>query len=351
LAVPLLTLSEALRLCAAVQLTLLAALLLRDHRRARVTPATAAFVASVVCYLVLPLLQRHHAPAAARLLAVIGALAVPFAFWLTARLHFDDGFAPRPLPTVVLLGILVAARAAVAPWRYVSSAVALLAVGDALRRIHGGAGGDLLVARLRLRRLVLVASGLYAVLVAIAEAALHRGSRLEALLSLVNDFGLFALVLAVSAVGFRLEPDLLRTVPARELDGLDPALRQRLDRLIQEEQVFRTEGLTIGALARRLGEHEYRVRQLINTQLGFRNFNAFLNHFRVQEARRLLSDPRQTELGVAEIAYRLGYASLGPFNRAFKEITGRTPTEFKKAALGPGTLADSGIGEPPSRIG
>ena len=119
--------------------------------------------------------------------------------------------------------------------------------------------------------------------------------------------------------------------------------------MIEEEHVYRTEGLTIGALADRLGEHEYKVRQLINAHLGFRNFGAFLNHYRVEEARKLLADPAQKQLGVAEIAFRLGYSSLGPFNRAFKEMVGQTPTEYRKAALEQVLLADSGIGEAPSK--
>jgi AraC-like DNA-binding protein len=110
-----------------------------------------------------------------------------------------------------------------------------------------------------------------------------------------------------------------------------------------------TVGLTIGDLAERLGEHEYKVRQLINARLGFRNFGAFLNHYRVRDARQVLADPGQKHLGVAEVAYRFGYSSLGPFNRAFKEIVGQTPTEYRKAALEQAILADSGTGEASSK--
>lgn len=93
--------------------------------------------------------------------------------------------------------------------------------------------------------------------------------------------------------------------------------------------MFREEGLTISTLAARLDAQEYRVRQLINAQLGFRNFNAFLNHYRVREARKTLGDPARRHLGIAQVAYEVGYSSLGPFNKAFKERTGRTPSEFR----------------------
>src|SRR5262249_13983867 len=137
--------------------------------------------------------------------------------------------------------------------------------------------------------------------------------------------------------------------PALDRAAADPGLAERLLHLVEADAVFREEGLTIAGLSGRLGAPEYKVRQLINAQLGFRNFNAFLNHFRVREARKLLADPGQRQLGVAEIAYRFGYSSLGPFNRAFKEIVGQTPTEFRKAALGRETLADSEIGAPSSK--
>jgi len=187
-------------------------------------------------------------------------------------------------------------------------------------------------------------------LVLVGEATVQRGSRTDTLLSATNDVGLFLLIGAISVMVMRVEPDLIRAGVGREAPAEPPTiLRQRLERLIEEEQIFRTEGLTIGALAGRLGEQEYKVRQLINAHLGFRNFNAFLNHFRVREARKLLADPAQKHLGIAEIAFRFGYSSLGPFNRAFKEIVGQTPTDFRKAALDQELLADSGIGQASSK--
>ena len=95
---------------------------------------------------------------------------------------------------------------------------------------------------------------------------------------------------------------------------------------------LRKEGLTIGALAETVGIPEHRLRPLINDHLGFRNFAAFVNDRRIGAAKRLLRDPGKARLTVAAIAYDLGFGSLGPFNRAFKEATGVTPTEFRKTA-------------------
>src|SRR6185437_6741367 len=96
---------------------------------------------------------------------------------------------------------------------------------------------------------------------------------------------------------------------------------------------YRQEGLTIGVLAAKLDLPEYRLRQAINEGLGYRNFNAFLNRYRINEAKAALSDPSQKDVPVLTIAMDAGFQSIGPFNRAFKADTGATPTEFRRATL------------------
>jgi AraC-like DNA-binding protein len=302
-----------------------------------------------VCYLVLPVVMQPAIPGLLRQLARTGALAVPLAFWLAARLYFDDAFQPRTVHGAFLLGLL-GVRALVAPWPLAVSAIAIAVVFDAFRHILAGTSSDLLLSRLRLRYAILLGTGLYVLLVLIAEGTVTRGSRVDGFLSAANDIGLFLLVGTISMMILRVEPDLVRASAKRQLAVEPPTiLDKRLERLIEEEHVYMTVGLTIGDLAERLGEHEYKVRQLINARLGFRNFGSFLNHYRVRDALKVLADPGQKQLGVAEIAYRFGYSSLGPFNRAFKEIVGQTPTEYRKAALEHVILADSGNGKASSK--
>jgi len=110
----------------------------------------------------------------------------------------------------------------------------------------------------------------------------------------------------------------------------DGELRKKLEALIEEKKVYRNEGLTIRELAEMLNEQEYKVRRLINGELGFRNFNDFLNKYRVNEACEILNDPTQNKKTILEITYSLGYQSIGPFNKAFKELKESTPTAFRK---------------------
>ena len=59
-------------------------------------------------------------------------------------------------------------------------------------------------------------------------------------------------------------------------------------RLMADERIYRHDGVTIGTLATRLAVPEYRLRRLINQQLGYRNFNVFLNNHRIEEAKAAL---------------------------------------------------------------
>ena len=100
----------------------------------------------------------------------------------------------------------------------------------------------------------------------------------------------------------------------------DDPLAGRLIAHMETERPYRDETMTIAKLAAQLGEPEYRLRRLINGQLGHRNFAAFLNGYRLDEVRAALSDPDQRQVPILTIALDAGFGSLGPFNRAFREV-------------------------------
>lgn len=113
---------------------------------------------------------------------------------------------------------------------------------------------------------------------------------------------------------------------------VDDALIARINAAMNEG-IWREEGLTIGALAAHLHVPEHRLRMPINAGLGHRNFSSFINRARIDAAKETLSDPEAMGTTVLEIAYTVGFASLGPFNRAFRAETGQSPTEFRRAAF------------------
>jgi AraC-like DNA-binding protein len=107
-----------------------------------------------------------------------------------------------------------------------------------------------------------------------------------------------------------------------------PALT-RLTQAMTEDHVYRREGLSLAALAQTLNLGEAALRGLINQELGYRNFNDFLHHYRLQEAAARLTGE---DLPILSIALECGYGSIGPFNRAFRQRFGMTPTEYRAAA-------------------
>jgi AraC-like DNA-binding protein len=354
--------AELCRLLAVGQLMLWAAVLYRDHRADPSATASRRLILAVSAHLLTPTLLARGAPLPLLHLVMIVGLAVPFAFWMTSEIHFDDDFELRPVHGVLLAGLLAVgyvswlavverrlpgplfAPAHDAFWLTLPKLLGLAFVVHALMTLYVGARSDLVVPRLKLRYMVLGLAGTYILLELVGEAILG-GAASQPLADRVHAISVSVLVFGLSFLCFSIRPEVLRpNRPAVDAPALDPALGEKLRMLIEVEQIFREEGLTIAGLAERLGAHEYKVRQLINSQLGFKNFNAFLHHLRVQRAVKLLSDPAQAHLGVAQIAYEVGYRSLGPFNKAFKELIGRTPTEFRATEAGR-KLPDSGTSE------
>lgn len=287
-------------------------------------------------------------------LALIGITSLPpFALWAVALLFFDDRFR-LPIwfwPTALLIGIIAALldfTGDLEPMlRNVVRFASLAVLAHAIWVMISGLRDDL-VQRRRIARIVIVAlvllqasASLITELVLPEVADRQPLEPVAALIILVLTTGLAAALLrpelpAPEAAGMSSpsagDPDKAKTVQT------DP-VAEKLDVLVSSGGLYES-GLTIAVLANRLGVPEYRLRQTINRQLGYRNFSTFLNHHRIAEAQRRLRDPDMDRLPVLTIAMDLGYGSLGPFNRAFRDATGKTPTEFRRRPDGE-TLAHS----------
>jgi len=109
--------------------------------------------------------------------------------------------------------------------------------------------------------------------------------------------------------------------------------RQNLDIIklqdLMRKGFYRTERLTLKKLSLELGLPEYKTRALVNTILGYRNFNDYVNHLRIAEAGHRLRT--ETDTPILNIALDAGYRTLSSFNRAFKDILKQTPTAYRQA--------------------
>ena len=119
------------------------------------------------------------------------------------------------------------------------------------------------------------------------------------------------------------------TGAAAHVSRQDQIMIDRVLKAMQQERLYAESGLTIGDLAERVSVQEYRLRKLINQSLHYRNFNQFLNQYRIEEAARRLLDPAEEHIPISSIALDVGYASLSSFNKAFKETHGVTPSVYR----------------------
>ena len=97
---------EVFYLLAVAQVVLLAAVLLREHRRDPSALASTFLLLTVAAHLLVPVLLGHGVPLPIVHLALVAGCSVPFAFWLLSEVHFDDDFRFRPLHGAVLTGLL-----------------------------------------------------------------------------------------------------------------------------------------------------------------------------------------------------------------------------------------------------
>lgn len=98
---------------------------------------------------------------------------------------------------------------------------------------------------------------------------------------------------------------------------------------MRHEKPFLEPELTLSDLSERCGIPVHYLSQILNENLN-RNFYNFINSYRIEEAKRMLSDPEERNLTILEVLYTVGFNSKSVFNTAFKRFAGMTPTDFKK---------------------
>jgi AraC-like DNA-binding protein len=96
------------------------------------------------------------------------------------------------------------------------------------------------------------------------------------------------------------------------------------------EKVYQEPTYSRADLARECSAPESTVSRVINVHFG-KSFPQLMNERRIADAKRLL---QQTDAPVAKIASEVGFNSLPSFNRVFKDMTGDSPSSFRKSSSG-----------------
>ncbi len=111
-------------------------------------------------------------------------------------------------------------------------------------------------------------------------------------------------------------------------EGAKHYLKQLVD-YVEIKKPYLNGTLTIQDIANELNISRHYLTQIINEKLE-KNFYTFINEYRVDEFKLRLSDKANKHLTLIGIAYDSGFNSKSSFNIVFKNITGMTPSEYKK---------------------
>lgn len=280
----------------------------------------------------------------------LGSCATCNMYWLFSRALFRGAGGVQGVHVVVALSIaslIMAYRVAeglnsgsVNDWTAVlgafltmaSSAVLVLAFIEALR----GWSAAMSAAEKQLRIIFMLVFGT-CVLVGTVSGALAETAPELGLLrhSIACACALLVLLFTHYALHIRRQHPLSSAVAvetskpsSRNATPEDLSLASAIRYQLEVRQVFREPELKVADLAERLNSAEHRVSRVITQVLGERNFNQMNNRYRIAHACQLLQDANSTQ-SVLDISQDCGFASLGPFNRAFKATMGCTPSAYR----------------------
>ncbi|OJJ16651.1 hypothetical protein BKI52_32600 [marine bacterium AO1-C] len=103
----------------------------------------------------------------------------------------------------------------------------------------------------------------------------------------------------------------------------------QIRQLMEGEKAFKNPELTLPRMAEMLSMPTYQLSQIVNEHLAS-NFADFINQYRVNEAKQLLTDPKYDHYKIAGIAFESGFNNLSSFNTAFKKRVELTPSQYRK---------------------
>ncbi|MFT4940323.1 MAG: AraC-like DNA-binding protein [Paraglaciecola sp.] len=113
-------------------------------------------------------------------------------------------------------------------------------------------------------------------------------------------------------------------------NGAERDLAQQIREMLEQQDMYLQANLKVADLARKMNVSEYRISRVFRDHFKARNFNQFINEMRIRHAKTLLQDPENTHWPVVVVGMESGFASVGPFTRAFKSNSGMTPNQYRQ---------------------
>lgn len=99
--------------------------------------------------------------------------------------------------------------------------------------------------------------------------------------------------------------------------------------ILENDKLYRDPDLNLNSLAKYLKTNRSTLSEVINNH-GNRSFSNLINHYRLEEACKLLAHPSGSHLSVEGIGQETGFKSRSAFYSAFTAEIGETPSVFRK---------------------
>ncbi|HVW13653.1 MAG TPA: FtsX-like permease family protein [Mucilaginibacter sp.] len=153
----------------------------------------------------------------------------------------------------------------------------------------------------------------------------------------IQAYYCFYLAVAVMLIWIAAEAlsraEITVTNPALPVTKLPPpaALKQKagwLKKAVELNLLYQDPELNLNSLAEKLGLSVHELSRIINTALK-KNFHDFINEYRVRDVARKIQDPAYDHITLLGIAYDSGFNSKTSFHRIFRQMTGKSPSEYK----------------------
>ncbi|MES3008643.1 MAG: helix-turn-helix transcriptional regulator [Pseudomonadota bacterium] len=349
------TLQYATSFLAISQLLFMVLFYIAYYRRQTLGRLMAFYGCCLIAYILATLPEMDQAPFGIDFILTTLAITAPSLLWIITRYLFDDS-PSISLPLWIVIGgyilLSIVGRLLVTfgsvptglPYlifRFIPQIIMLAFSCHVIYTAVTGLSGDLVEPRRQLRVPFAITMG--SIVAIIVGAGFFEWT--ESWLYSVYMGSIFLFMLFFNLSTFPLHRDSPQVIDQVEEPPATPAnsrrvsdndkdkpLVDRVHHVMESKRLYAQTGLTIGMLASSVSMQEYRLRRLINQKLHYRNFNQYLNQYRIAEAARRLQDPAEITLPISSIALDVGYASLSSFNKAFKEVHGVTPSIYRSRA-------------------
>ncbi len=143
--------------------------------------------------------------------------------------------------------------------------------------------------------------------------------------------GIVALLLVVPDTAQNINEAAESRYARSTLTQVDRAgAKSRLEILMQEDGLYRNEGLSLTDVAEQLSLSSHQLSELINAEFGY-GFSHYVREHRVNHAKlQLLAEPKAS---VLSIGLASGFTSQSSFYTAFGQLVGESPGKYRSRHL------------------